>query len=57
MCNHFFSKIIIYSENCEENVYNDGLSDMLFILLNLIYEALLVIIHEIVYADPKKCVY
>ena len=62
-CISFFNKmediriLISYGEHWEWNIYKDGYLEMVFMRRNLTYEALLMMVHEIVYADLNNCVY
>ena len=53
-----YPKILItYGGNWKGNTYKGSLSEMLFVLSNLTYEALLVLVYEIVHIDPNRFVY
>ena len=49
--------LINYDGYWKGNIYKDGYLEMVFVRRNLTYEALLMMVHEIVYADLNNCVY
>ena len=53
-----YPKILItYGGNWKGNTYNGGLLEMFFMLLNLTYEILFMLVHGIDHVDPNnnKC--